>query len=211
MGNLRREKGTGSVRWVGKFAYAIVTTHDGKRVQRALGKGLTIIEANAAAVDLAVLASTPGATFKTNRRSYKKRPALAEVKVGRLLGGQRQPVVYFIQVGDDGPIKIGMTFRCIHKRIKALKTGTPGSLRLVLLLSGERDLERTMHNRFDQWRIEREWFSPSANLIEFIKEERRVVEVEKARVEADESMSLRSRAIVERIRRRHSRSMQRAA
>jgi hypothetical protein len=50
-------------------------------------------------------------------------------------------VVYFVQAGDGGPIKIGPTTNDIRERVKRLQTGNPENLtRLLEIPTADCDL-----------------------------------------------------------------------
>ena len=82
------------------------------------------------------------------------------------------PKIYFIQMGDDGPIKIGQTISGVKSRLKTLKTNCP--YKLNILYVHENTVypmsEREIHGWFKEDRLEGEWFNPSKKLISFIKE-----------------------------------------
>lgn len=70
----------------------------------------------------------------------------------------REPTfVYFIQVGDQGPVKIGRATDP-ERRIAALQTGSPEDLHLRDVIPGAAPLEAAMHQRFAPARIRGEWF-----------------------------------------------------
>jgi len=75
--------------------------------------------------------------------------------------------VYFIRIGDWGPIKIGITYS-IEKRLNELQVGSPWPLRLLGAVRGSRDNERYLHEKFSHMRMEREWFQASDELLEEI-------------------------------------------
>jgi predicted transcriptional regulator of viral defense system len=78
-------------------------------------------------------------------------------------------VVYFVQQGEDGPIKIGTTtFAVLDGRLKQLQTASPYPLRLLGVVAGGHDVERRIHERFTTCRLEGEWFSAEHDLMEFI-------------------------------------------
>jgi hypothetical protein len=78
-------------------------------------------------------------------------------------------VVYFIQVGDDGPIKIGCTAGSPLVRLQVLQTASPHELRLIGAKWVTRLLtEAVVHARFEHLRIRGEWFSSDSELLEFI-------------------------------------------
>jgi hypothetical protein len=67
-------------------------------------------------------------------------------------------MIYFIQAGDGGPVKIGHTKHDAHKRLKELQTGCPEKLTVVGVIEGDRSQERQLHEILDAYRIHGEWF-----------------------------------------------------
>lgn len=80
-----------------------------------------------------------------------------------------RPVVYFIQLGEGGPIKIGFTTN-LDKRIKALQTASPDNLILLAAVEGSERTERGLHARFGEHRQRGEWFAPAPEILEYIEE-----------------------------------------
>lgn len=76
--------------------------------------------------------------------------------------------VYFIQEGDDGPIKIGYTAANPKGRLAALQTGNANPLRIVTWAPGTLEDEKALHGRFAHLRMQGEWFRPVAELLTFI-------------------------------------------
>lgn len=78
--------------------------------------------------------------------------------------------VYFIQSGQDGPIKIGFT-QNVLSRFRALHTSSPLALRLLGAIPGSRATEKELHRRFssERIRLNAEWFTPSPELLEMIQ------------------------------------------
>lgn len=74
---------------------------------------------------------------------------------------------YFLQAGDDGPIKIGTT-RNLIVRLRTL--GTMGPLPLKLLGTMRGNHEDLCHTRLSDFRSHGEWFMPSPPVLEFIRE-----------------------------------------
>lgn len=64
---------------------------------------------------------------------------------------------YFVQRGEDGPIKIGRA-QNIPKRMKELATGCAEPLRLLAFLEGNH--ERRLHKKLHAHRMCGEWFAP---------------------------------------------------
>lgn len=75
--------------------------------------------------------------------------------------------VYFIQQGNDGLIKIGTTEN-VKARLATLQTSSPHKLNLLNTISGGRQKEAELHNRFSEFRKNGEWFEPVQELLDFI-------------------------------------------
>lgn len=72
--------------------------------------------------------------------------------------------IYFIQRGDDGPVKIGFT-NDIRKRLRGLQTGHDVRLILRRAFDGSEVDERKLHARFAGCRLQGEWFAPTADIL----------------------------------------------
>jgi hypothetical protein len=77
-------------------------------------------------------------------------------------------MIYFIQVGRDGPIKIGATRYPVEQRCAAFQTGNPYPLRVFGTIEGNHADEAELHRRFAKDWIRGEWFLPSDALVAFI-------------------------------------------
>lgn len=77
------------------------------------------------------------------------------------------PVVYFVQLGIGGPIKIGRTDN-LRARLNTLQTANHKKVVVLGLLRGQEALERQMHALFHKERMDGEWFRPSMELLRFI-------------------------------------------
>lgn len=76
--------------------------------------------------------------------------------------------VYFIQMGEDGPIKIGKTIFDIGTRLNSLQTGNPFKLKVLSYLGDVPEiLEKQLHIYFSEHRMEGEWFKPFPEILEF--------------------------------------------
>lgn len=73
--------------------------------------------------------------------------------------------VYFVQIGNDGPIKIGDSDN-VEVRIRSLQTGVPWTLRLLRVIP-DMAAWRVYHD-FSASRMKGEWFYPTRELLEFI-------------------------------------------
>lgn len=76
-------------------------------------------------------------------------------------------MIYFIQYGIDGPIKIGIA-RNPEWRLAKLQTACPYDLRLLATILGGASQEARLHQRFAEYWIRGEWFKPARALLEFI-------------------------------------------
>jgi len=77
-------------------------------------------------------------------------------------------MIYFIQSGKAGPIKIGFTANDVNERLSALQAATPEKLQILMTKEGGKRLESQLHKKFDSLNIRREWFQPGEILVEFI-------------------------------------------
>lgn len=77
-------------------------------------------------------------------------------------------MIYFIQAGEDGPVKIGFaqTVEGVHRRMATFQTCHAESLRLIGFSEGTREDEATLHRGFAAERQRGEWFEPSDRLLE---------------------------------------------
>jgi hypothetical protein len=75
--------------------------------------------------------------------------------------------VYFIQAGDGGPIKIGISDN-VPLRLNTLQTAHHETLRLLSRIPGGESDEAALHEQFAALRIRGEWFRPGAELLAHI-------------------------------------------
>lgn len=66
-------------------------------------------------------------------------------------------VVYFIQSGVDGPIKVGTT-ATPARRLETLQRGNPVPLTIMATTPGGYELEREFHSLFARGALGSEWF-----------------------------------------------------
>jgi len=74
-------------------------------------------------------------------------------------------MIYFIQVGTDGPIKIGAAINP-EERVASLQTGCPDELKLIF--TSQKYTEKELQDKFSFDRIRGEWFKPY-NILKFIE------------------------------------------
>ena len=77
-------------------------------------------------------------------------------------------MIYFIQSGENGPIKIGYTDNNIQDRLNQLQTANPYHLKLLWYYQGSLQDEKELHGKFEHEHIRGEWFHPSRKLLDFI-------------------------------------------
>lgn len=80
-------------------------------------------------------------------------------------------MIYFIQCGENGPVKIGQTSNGVEERLNQLQTGCPYKLKLLWVYHEDVYSEPEIHEIFKHERISGEWFHPSRNMMIFIHEE----------------------------------------
>ena len=79
-------------------------------------------------------------------------------------------MIYFIQNGKNGSIKIGYTKnkKSLESRIKTMQIGTPDELILIGTIIGNKKDEYDLHKKFHVCQIHGEWFNPDPNLLNFV-------------------------------------------
>jgi hypothetical protein len=77
-------------------------------------------------------------------------------------------MVYFIQAGENGPIKIGTsTVPQIH--LDRLQQGNHEELNLVAEIPGERNLEKKVRADLEVFERGRQWFYPTDEVLDYIE------------------------------------------
>jgi hypothetical protein len=95
--------------------------------------------------------------------------------VGAVLHIEHAPksFVYFVQAGEDGPIKIGRA-ETPTIRVSKLQISSPVELRIVAVVPGGGMLESIIQLAFADDLMRGEWFRPSKRLNRLIEELKRV-------------------------------------
>jgi hypothetical protein len=81
---------------------------------------------------------------------------------------EREGVVYFIQSGKDGPIKIGWS-QDVGRRMSELQVANALPLALLGVTPGTMETESEFHARFAHLRMKAEWFKDSPEIRDFIE------------------------------------------
>ena len=89
-------------------------------------------------------------------------------RISRQAPARDLPYVYFIQAGEGGPIKIGVTHN-IKARLDGLQTANPFKLKVLAYFQCHATVEKELHLAFFDIRLEGEWFEPREDLITFIE------------------------------------------
>jgi len=79
-------------------------------------------------------------------------------------------MIYFIQSGNRGSIKIGYTDKNVSQRMSDLQCGSAEQLYLLGTIPGDISGEKDLHNKFKEHHVRGEWFEPSQQLYAFIIE-----------------------------------------
>jgi hypothetical protein len=77
-------------------------------------------------------------------------------------------MIYYIQRGADGPIKVGFSDDP-KRRLHELQTGSGEPLRILAVIPGDRALEQEIHRRLQGCQGVGEWFKPSASELEYLQ------------------------------------------
>lgn len=83
-------------------------------------------------------------------------------------------VVYFVQVGRNGPVKIGHAGH-IGKRLQSLQCGNQELLVVLATIKGGKPEERAYHAALAADRIRGEWFRPTEAVLAFAADAKRGV------------------------------------
>jgi hypothetical protein len=83
-------------------------------------------------------------------------------------------MIYFIQCGNDGPIKIGYTDRETNIRMAAMQVCCPYELKIIGLMEGSYSEEQELHKIFKYHRIRGEWFSNTREIINYLNGEHKL-------------------------------------
>lgn len=75
--------------------------------------------------------------------------------------------VYIVQIGKDGPIKIGRS-SLAEKRISALRSELPFDLEVHAVVQGSPSLELALHRLCDSHCIRGEWFHPHPDVLRVV-------------------------------------------
>ncbi len=84
-------------------------------------------------------------------------------------------MIYFIQAGSDGPIKIGYAQNPESRR-RELQTGNHKELNLIGVIPGNSEREDSIHNDLQDYRYRAgsEWFKATPKVLDYIDEVTRV-------------------------------------
>ncbi len=77
-------------------------------------------------------------------------------------------MIYFIQSGKNGPIKIGHAKNSAEGRMAQLQVANPEKLFLLATMEGNIEKEHVIQMRFENYLISGEWFRPNDKLAQFI-------------------------------------------
>jgi hypothetical protein len=77
-------------------------------------------------------------------------------------------MIYFIQEGNAGPIKIGFAIDP-WKRIEQIQIGNSEKLNMLRTIPGNKKREREIHKLLSAYKKRGEWYEPTIEVIEFIK------------------------------------------
>lgn len=77
-------------------------------------------------------------------------------------------MIYFLQQGADGPIKIGYTTGSISIRKNQIQTSCPEKLTLLGTMEGDENQERLLHAFFHAHKLHGEWFEPAPMVLNYI-------------------------------------------
>ena len=77
-------------------------------------------------------------------------------------------MVYFIQTGDNGPIKIGAS-DTPREHVKILQQGNHEELKLIAQIPGDRSLEKKVREDLKAFERGRKWFDATDEVLDYIE------------------------------------------
>lgn len=85
-------------------------------------------------------------------------------------------MIYFVQQGNSGPIKVGFVdasgpVRGMRERLSGLQVGNPNPLVCLATIEGSEAEEEALQSRLKPWHIRGEWFQPAPKLLSLIVEQ----------------------------------------
>ena len=86
-------------------------------------------------------------------------------------GDKEINLIYFIQQGNNGNIKIGYS-KNPKKRLIQLQTATISKLYIIGKISGNRQNEKEIHQYLFKHRLRGEWFKPVKEVLNIIKKKK---------------------------------------
>lgn len=84
---------------------------------------------------------------------------------------QDKACVYFVQSEGNNLIKIGYTTN-LKKRLAKMRTDSSTPLKVLFAMEAYRLEEKSIHSGLFKFNIHGEWFAPSAELLEYIEEQK---------------------------------------
>lgn len=78
-------------------------------------------------------------------------------------------MIYFLQLQENGPIKIGTTnANSVPARVKLIVSTMPYEATLLAVMEGGPEEERDLHDKFIDDNIRSEWFNPSKQILDYV-------------------------------------------
>lgn len=77
-------------------------------------------------------------------------------------------MIYFIQSGTNGPIKVGKAGN-IQRRLKSLQTAHPENLVILKTIPGDSEKEAIIKRDLKKFNVQGEWFQSVPEVLEYIR------------------------------------------
>lgn len=109
-----------------------------------------------------------GLTERYELGEYEVEAVISKLKLWGIFPTTEVGTIYFIKSTISHEIKIGFTSSDAAKRLSTIQTSHPYKLELLAQVPGDRKFEKSLHQKFEQYRLKGEWFQPHPDIINFI-------------------------------------------
>lgn len=90
------------------------------------------------------------------------------ISIKQIRTRQHEPRVYFVEAGENGPIKVGVVYADMRQRMNEIQICCPQPIRILGTTPGGYGLEAAIKHELRAYRIHGEWFERHPFVEQFI-------------------------------------------